>query len=386
MLIAQQTEYLVQVTVIEGRHLTAKGDDGLANPFCKIRIGKSNIQSSEVVYESLTPVWNQSFTFPNLMLSEQEFQTGELMFELYSKNNFVGNSLIGCYSVGLSTLYKNANHEYYNVWLTLSNPEYPEESQGYLLIDCFIVRAGDRPPVRSINDAFNQDVGEEDEDLNLDNMKFDELKAYQEKQQGIIILGKPTVARKAFQLSCYIIKCENLSSFEGLLGKVKPSAFISVRTAGLVQTTKTIGSNSSPNFNQKILFPTYLPFLNDKIIMRIWHGVPGASEEFIGNIPEFSTPNDVFNISKLLSMGGRMAAIWVNIYCIQPWERNKGLFSAKKKHPSMGTYFMGRILVSFTLLPNPTPFFGVLPCNTMGVRFLFIYINNIFLGPGFTSI
>lgn len=373
-------EYLVQITIIEGRHLVAKDDNGLSNPFVKIRIGQSAVQSTEVIMESLTPVWNQSFTFSNLMLSDQDFQTGELMVEMYSKNRFFGNSLIGSYSIGLSTLYKNANHEYFNVWLSLSNPEFPEEAQGYLLVDCFIIRAGDRPPVHSINDKFNQDVGEEDEELNLDNMKFDELKAYQEKQQGIIVLGKPSIAQKGFQLSCFIFKAEGLCKFPGTFGEEKPSAFISVRTVGLVKTTKTISNNSNPVYNQKLLFPSYLPFLNDKIVMRIWNKNSRAADDFIANIPEFSGPNDVFNISKLLSMGGRMAAIWVNLYCIPPWERNVGFSVQKKKHPKLGTYFMGRVLLAFFLLPNPAPFFGVLPCNMMSVRMAFFsFLIKLFL-------
>ncbi len=371
MIVANSQEYLVQVTIIEGRHLVAKDDNGLSNPFVKIRIGSSKVQSTEVIMECLTPVWNQSFTFPNLQLTEQEFQTGELMVEMYSKNRFFGNSLIGNYSIGLSTLYKNANHEYYNVWLTLSNPEYPEEAQGYLLVDCFIVRQGDRPPVRSINDKFNQDVNEEDEEVNFDAMKFDELKAYQEKQQGIIVLGKPSVARKAFQLQCFIFKAEGLCSFGGgVFGDQKASAFISVRTVGLVQITKTISNSSNPVYNQKLLFPTYLPFLNDKIVMRMWNRNSRGADDFIANIPEFSGPNDVFNISKLLSMGGRMAAMWINLYCIPPEERNTGLINfKKKKHPKMGTYYMGRVLLAFFLLPNVAPTCCVLPCNMMSVIF-----------------
>jgi hypothetical protein len=275
-------EYLVQITIIEGRHLVAKDDNGLSNPFVKICIGKSAVQSTEVIMECLTPVWNQSFTFSNLMLSDQDFQTGELMVEMYSKNRFFGNSLIGNYSIGLSTLYKNANHEYFNVWLSLSNPEFPEEIQGYLLVDCFIIRAGDRPPVRSINDKFNQDVGEEDEDLNFDNMKFDELKAYQEKQQGIIVLGKPSIAQKGFQLSCFIFKVEGLCKFPGTFGFEKPSAFISVRTVGLVKTTKCISNNSNPVYNQKLLFPSYLPFLNGIRIPALQMTLLRISLSFLG--------------------------------------------------------------------------------------------------------
>lgn len=65
-----------------------------------------------------------------------------------------------------------------------------------------------------------------------------------------------------------------------------------------------------------MLFPCYFPVLNEKIILRIWHQRSRGADNFIADIPEFPEPNDFFNISKLISMGGRMAAKWVNHYII----------------------------------------------------------------------
>ena len=42
----------------------------------------------------------------------------------------MGNTLIGEYAINLSTLYKNANHEYYNVWLCLTNPDVEDDEGG----------------------------------------------------------------------------------------------------------------------------------------------------------------------------------------------------------------------------------------------------------------
>jgi hypothetical protein len=370
MIIDEKKEYLVQATVIEARHLTGKDSSGMSNPFVKIKCADLAVQTTEVLHETLTPVWNQSFTFSGLRLMEQEFQTAELSFEVYSKNRFLGNELIGKYSIGLSTLYKDANHEYFNVWLTLASPDDPDESQGYLLVDCFVIGSGDKPPVHSLNDKTNQDVADEDEDVNIDTMKFDELKAYQDKKQGIIILGKPSVARKSFQLSVYVFKAENLVDFGSMVGSGKCNAFISARAVGLVQRTKIVGNNSNPGYNQKMLFPCYFPFLNDKILLRIWNHQPRSADEFIANIPEFSVPNDYFNISKLISMGGRMPAKWINLYSIPPWERNNGFMNnfVKIRHPKEGTFFMGRVLLSFSLLPNEKPAFCVMPCNPFYVN------------------
>ncbi len=362
----KKKEYLVQVTVIEGRHLSDK-DDGSSNPYVKITVGQHRPQATDYISRNINPTWNQSFTFSGLEFNDQELQTGELMFEVFSRNRFKSNDLIGKYAINLSTLYKNANHEYYNVWLCLTNPDEEgnesDDAQGYLLVNCFIISEGDRPPVHDINDRLNADMEEDDEDLNVDQMTFEELRAFQEKKQGIQILGKPSVARKAFQLSCYVFKADGLCDFPGVFGMVKPNFFVSCRAMGLVQKTKCLSDNSAPLINQKMLFPTYFPFLNDKIIMRCWNYQKSGADKFIANVPEFSVPNDYFNISKLMSISGRMPAKWINLYGIPPMERNDQISGGKRKHPRSGTAYLGRVLISFSLLANPKPTVQTLPCN-----------------------
>lgn len=352
-------EYLIQVTIIEARCLKPKNSSGLSNPFVKIKCGSLPVQTTEVIWDRLEANWNQSFTFEGLKMTEQDLQTTDLVVEVYSKNNFLSNDLIGLYSIGLSTLYKNANHEFYNMWVVLYNQdEDPEEAQGYLLLDAFIIGPGDRPPVHDRNEKVNQDVAEEDEDLNIDEMTFEQLKEYQEKQQSYAIIGKPPVARKGFQLSVYIFKGENIANFDGK----KPNAFISARVAGLVRKTKTVKNNNSPVYNQKMLFPCYFPFLNDKILLRIWNERGNSRDDFIANIPELQSTNDFFNLSKLIAMGGRMPSKWINLYGIPDWERNS-TFKAKVVHPKEGTWYMGRILLSFSLIPHEVPMCGTIPCN-----------------------
>ena len=120
----------------------------MANPFVKMKVADLPIQTSQVISQTLTPVWNQSFSFKGLFLNMNELQSSELTFELWSKNNYLGNDLIGVYSVGLHTLYRNAKHEFFSCWLTLTSDENPTESQGYLLVNCFIIGPGDMPPDR----------------------------------------------------------------------------------------------------------------------------------------------------------------------------------------------------------------------------------------------
>ena len=359
----EKREYLLQITIVEARHLKGKSEEGLSNPFVKIRCVDLSPQATNILYGTLTPIWNQSFTFSNINLSKTDIQRSELNIEVWSKNNFFGNSLIGTYAIGLFTLYRNSNHEFYNSWLTLTNPDFENEAQGYLLVHCFIIGSGDKPPIHSLNDLVNNDEEEEDNELNLDNMTIEALKAYQEKKQGITILGKPNVIRKSFQLSIYIFKAENLLNMENLMfGGEKTDPFISCRAVGLVHKTKTVTNNSNPIYNQKLMFPCYFPVLNEKIILRIWHS--STQDVFIADIPEKPEPTDFFNINKLLVIGGRMPAKWINLYSIPPHERNVGLINIKrKKHPKEGTSYMGRILLSLSLIPKEKPLFSITSCN-----------------------
>jgi hypothetical protein len=44
-----------------------------------------------------------------------------MVIELFDRNYVLSNEVIGQYSVGLSTLYRNTNHEFYKTWISLWN-------------------------------------------------------------------------------------------------------------------------------------------------------------------------------------------------------------------------------------------------------------------------
>jgi hypothetical protein len=59
-------EYLVQVTVMEARHLKGKDASGTSDPFVKITVGNLPPQVTTTAKASTSAVWNQSFTFTNV--------------------------------------------------------------------------------------------------------------------------------------------------------------------------------------------------------------------------------------------------------------------------------------------------------------------------------
>jgi hypothetical protein len=62
--------------------------------------------------------------------------------------------------VGLSTIYRHANHNLHKIWLRMVDPKSSNKTacRGFLLVSCFIVGQNERPPVRA-----NLDVNEDED-------------------------------------------------------------------------------------------------------------------------------------------------------------------------------------------------------------------------------
>ena len=50
-----------------------------------------------------------------------EFEQFEIKIECFDLKQFGSNQLVGIYSVGISTLYRNPGHEIFNKWLSLND-------------------------------------------------------------------------------------------------------------------------------------------------------------------------------------------------------------------------------------------------------------------------
>jgi Ca2+-dependent lipid-binding protein len=129
-----KTEYLVGVTIIEARDLIGKDAQGTSDPLVKVHCPNADTQITKTHYETNNPVWNQSFTFEKVLLNPLELETMELVIEVYDHNALFANELIGYTSVGLSTMYRHINHEFYRVWVPLFNKELGAKIQGKLQI------------------------------------------------------------------------------------------------------------------------------------------------------------------------------------------------------------------------------------------------------------
>ena len=130
-LVLDRKEYLVGITIYEARNIVGKDLQGTSDPFLKIRCA-DQVQQTQKKYEQNSAVWNQSLTFNSVRMNQYELETFELLLELHDHNAILTNELIGQYSVGLSTLYRALNHEFFKVWVGLFNPNDHNKVVGYL--------------------------------------------------------------------------------------------------------------------------------------------------------------------------------------------------------------------------------------------------------------
>lgn len=158
-------------------------------------------------------------------MNDFELETFEIIMELYDHNAVFQNELIGVYSIGLSTLHRSLNHEFYRQWVGVFNPEDPNVVQGYLMISCFIVGPGERPPVHGPDEELgNDDGGVSDEDEEEFLKRMENMK----RSKGVTVVAQPELIEKNFQLNVSISKAENVYIQEGDV--VNP--FISCRVNG----------------------------------------------------------------------------------------------------------------------------------------------------------
>ena len=81
--------------MIEARNLRALNSTGVCNPFVKITVANAPPQVSHQILQSNSATWNQSFTFPNILLNDAELKKFEILIEVLDMSDFKFNGLIG---------------------------------------------------------------------------------------------------------------------------------------------------------------------------------------------------------------------------------------------------------------------------------------------------
>lgn len=126
------------------------------------------------------------------------------------------------------------------------------------------------------------------------------------------------MVQRSFQLIVKIFKGEGLDKLHSGSEKY----WVHVRTQGCELETHQV-NKERVEWHQKLSFPVYWPTYNEKVVLKLmcssggYSFLGGTSRQFLANIPEKPSKDDIFNIGELLSLEGKMDPEWWNIYGVR---------------------------------------------------------------------
>ncbi|XP_076590146.1 multiple C2 and transmembrane domain-containing protein 2 isoform X1 [Chaetodon auriga] len=124
--------YLLNINLKQGKNLVIRDKrSGTSDPYVKFKLEGKQLYKSKVVYKSLNPRWNESFSYP---LRDREHI---VEVRVYDKNRtadeFMGSSTISLKNL---ELYKT-----YEIELHLDDPKSKEDDMGVIMVDvCLMFR------------------------------------------------------------------------------------------------------------------------------------------------------------------------------------------------------------------------------------------------------
>ncbi|XP_040019532.2 multiple C2 and transmembrane domain-containing protein 2 isoform X2 [Gasterosteus aculeatus] len=124
--------YLLNINLNQGKNLVIRGKrSGNSDPYVKFKLEGKQFYKSKVIYKTLNPRWNESFSHP---LRDREHAVD---VRVYNKNR-TADEFMGSSSIILNNLelYKT-----YEMELQLDNPKSKEDDMGVIVVDiCLMYR------------------------------------------------------------------------------------------------------------------------------------------------------------------------------------------------------------------------------------------------------
>uniref|UniRef100_A0A3P8TEM2 Multiple C2 domains, transmembrane 2a n=1 Tax=Amphiprion percula TaxID=161767 RepID=A0A3P8TEM2_AMPPE len=134
--------YLLNINLKQGRNLVIRDKrSGTSDPYVKFKLEGKQFYKSKVVYKSLNPRWNESFSHPlrivGLNISALSYKSVCKMLQVYDKNR-TADEFMGSSSISLKELelYKT-----YEMELHLDDPKSKEDDMGVIVVEvCLMFR------------------------------------------------------------------------------------------------------------------------------------------------------------------------------------------------------------------------------------------------------
>mmetsp|Transcript_4252 Transcript_4252/g.6336 ORF Transcript_4252/g.6336 Transcript_4252/m.6336 type:complete len:1428 (-) Transcript_4252:52-4335(-) len=260
---ASKKPHQVSVHIFEARGIHTSGSSNTAHVYIQVVVGPSSnlASSSRIRNDVVNVVYNETYSFENVMLSEDEFLREKVVIRVYDKNTFVPNSLIGMCELSMENIYNQKNHQYAKKWLPLRKPETPSFEQGFIRITCHVLKAFDPSPLQG-QDFVDQKL----------------LKTNPSEEEKGEVLVDPVLSVTVHKLNVMIYRGEGLR----VGPSVRLNPFVSIRFNGSTVQSKSFGNNENPFLNTRLEIPYTLPLFSNAIEIQLWNRRIGLPATIMG--------------------------------------------------------------------------------------------------------
>ena len=334
----QRVAHQVSIHLIEARALAPNWTKRVLNPYAVISVcGRTQV--TEIQRNTTNCLWDRRFSFPVLMLTDDEFRRENLYVQIFNANTFSRNELIGQYAFQLSRIHEMKrdhfdpslfNHELYRKWVVLSNPAKPQLQQGFLMLSVRVLKPGDSPPTHSAD--------------------YGQLYA-PENSKGFKPLVPPTIKRTSYSLNIRLYRGQNVPVMDYFAKSSDP--FVVIKFNGIIVRTKTAKDTTDPIWNQGITIPVHTPCLSENIDVQLWDWSRFNPDELIATTR--------IKFSQLIT--DPFGPMWVNFYGAPVAAAETGFWGwLGEVTPHLigdaerdDTAYLGRILMSMRCEPDEYP-------------------------------
>lgn len=251
--------YVVGFTVHEAKDLAR---DGVAiDPLVVVRtLGreyKTDLKRNKMAYVK----FEESFIWSDIQLTEDEYNSAFIDFELQSACVFSRNEVVGSGKVQLAMVKKRPNHTYVKKWIQLSKDTMLTAK---MKVTVFSYGEGQDPPRPEDLENDADETAAQLKDLNAAVLNMD-------PSAGI---GKTFTT--GYHLFVQVHRCEHLGG-----GTQMFNPYVSVEFAGNTLSTPSAKDTHTLACDEAFRLPVTMPLFSDSIIIRVWDKKSWSSDQII---------------------------------------------------------------------------------------------------------
>jgi Ca2+-dependent lipid-binding protein len=303
--VMNEGNYLILVRILEGSDLIPSGTNSYLNPFVVVTV-RDKVKHTKACKKTLSPLWDQSFTFEFSDLKKSDLQSTIITIELFDEQYFILKESVAKYEIDLSSVYYEKYHQYYRTWFTLVDPEDKKEGlMGYILMNIDVLGPGDR---LHVNEKITEDS-----------------------------VSQTVVSRKIPQIGYLIIaelfRAEHLAPMN--ITKRSIEAKVKINYGG-VSVSSSVQDDSNPTWNEILYLQAMLPNHSKNLQIELWNTNSVMNDDLIGTC---LIPLNCFHLITDLP------PTWVNIYGPPLCGTSNEAKEMAEHGYSKGSSYRGRVLM-----------------------------------------